>query len=201
MATTAQSLKFCAVQILLIQVSCSPAPDKATEASLGREKVLAPVSTLVTNSPVSTIQTSVPNVQTAQAIKRLALLEVHAADSFDRSFAIDMVQRNPKARIALLEAKRFLDTNGMQSPPLIDANAISSDDIRAIEAELSKVKSFKIEPDLGTAMYFGQIVMAIVGGNIEERHCNAYLIRIPAGGWMFLETQEVPPPMRTPEHW
>ena len=192
---------FFVLVLLVTHASCSPSPRKPTESDVPEEKRLdgnfRTNTAVPAEKPIIPIQ--VPSKPTSS--NQLTLVEVLGNDKSDREIAKGLLQRNPRARQALMETKEADSANPLESQSLLVTNAISESDIRAVEMELAKLKGYRIDPGTGIAINYGRVVIAIVGGYLDEDYSNAYLIRIPGRGWMFLETMEVPPPMRTPGRW
>ena len=177
--------------VMGICCGCSKRDDAGTPSATPPPRHVSPLVEVAADVPESVTST---NKALTQATKsranqvNLPLVVRFADGDFDRFIAEDLIQRHSKARIALLESTHLMDTS-----------EVTSNDLPAILSELSKVTGFSFGREPCSAVRYGRFAIASIGGVKNEEYCRAFLIRIPSNGWMFLETQEVPPPLRTPE--
>ena len=104
----------------------------------------------------------------------------------------DMLKRNPQAAEALQKARAH--TNQPPLPLNLEKRPILDDaDLEAIWALLVRVDGFS--PNLAWPQdveRLNEVLVATVVGTVSNRHCNAYLLRMPDGKWVPLGTKEMP---------
>ncbi len=166
---------------LLVQAGCSRSPDGLPLSE--QPGIAPPAPSNVIAMPTNHVKTQV--LRPTNTIP-FQLDVVKGDDPMYRFMAFELIRANSKASAALSEAEGTIGNWD-----------ITSDDIKAISSEVAKIDGFATSRHGGTAVRFDRFVIAIIGGYIGDDYFNAYLLRVPAHGWIFLETRQVPAPLTT----